>query len=60
MLLQTQLLQRFGALSPEILLRLQLSSTEQLDRLAAIILNLNSLDELHAYLSNGAAAHGVN
>ena len=59
-LLQTFMQQKFGNISPEVLLKLQLSGNEQLDRLAAIILNLNSLDELQAYLSNGASAHGVN
>lgn len=60
LLLQNLLMQRFGYLAPELINKLQLSGNEQLDRLAAIILNLNSLDELQAYLSNSASAHSVN
>jgi predicted transposase YdaD len=59
-LLQTLLTQRFGYLTPELINKLQLSSNEQLDRLGAVVLSLNSLEELQAWLSNGAAGHGVN
>ena len=50
--------QRFGPLAPENLLRL--SNNEQLDRLGAIVLRLNSVEELQAWLNNSAATHGVN
>ncbi len=60
LLLQNVLMQRFGLLSPEVLLRLQLSSNEQLDRLGAVVLRLNSIEELRAWLSNGAEQHSVN
>ncbi len=60
LLLQSILTQKFGNLAPELLLKLQLSSNEQLDRLGAIVLSLNSIDELQAWLSNGAAEHGMN
>lgn len=52
--------QRFGPLAPENLLRLQLSNNEQLDHLGAIVLRLNSVEELQAWLNNSAATHGVN
>ncbi len=59
-LLQTILTQKFGNLAPDLLLRLQLSNNEQLDRLGAVLLSLTSIEELRAWLSNGAAEHGVN
>ncbi len=60
MLLETLLTQKFGKLSSDLLLKLQLSSNEQLDRLGTVFLHLNSIDELQAWLSNGASGHGLN
>lgn len=53
-LIQIQLAQKFGALSPELSSKLYQLNSEQLDRLGTALLNINSQQELHAWLSNGA------
>lgn len=53
--LQIILAQKLGALSPELSSKLCQLNSEQLDRLSAALLNINSLQELQAWLSNGAA-----
>jgi hypothetical protein len=53
-LLQIILAQKLGALSPELSSKLYQLNNEQLDRLGAALLNINSQQELQAWLSNGA------
>jgi len=51
--LQSILSQKFGALAPSVLLKLQSLSNEQLDRLTLTLLNIASHEELQALLANG-------
>jgi hypothetical protein len=54
-LLQIILAQKLGTISPELSYKLHQLSSEQLDQLGVALLNINSLQELQAWLSNGAA-----
>lgn len=54
-LLQIILSNKLGAISPELSYKLHKLSSEQLDRLGVALLNINSQQELQAWLSNGAA-----
>ncbi len=54
-LLQIILAQKLGAISPELSSKLYKLSSERLDRLGVALLNINSQQELQAWLSNGAA-----
>lgn len=54
-LLQVILSKKLGTISPELSSRLYQLSNEQLDRLGVALLNINSQQELQAWLSNGAA-----
>jgi len=51
--LESILIQKFGALTPSVLLKLQSLSNEQLDRLTLTLLNIASHEELQAWLANG-------
>lgn len=53
-LLQIILAQKLGALSPERSNKLYQLNSDQLDRLGVALLNINSQQELQAWLSNGA------
>ena len=53
-LIQIQLAQKIGALSPELSSKLYQLNSEQLDRLGVALLNINSQQELQAWLNNGA------
>jgi hypothetical protein len=53
--LQIILAQKLGALSPELSNKFYQLNSEQLDRLGVALLNINSQQELQAWLSNGAA-----
>ena len=52
--LQIILSQKLGALSPELLSKIYQLNGEELDRLSTALLNINSQQELQAWLSNGA------
>jgi hypothetical protein len=54
-LLQIILAQKLGTISPELSYKLHQLSSEQLDRLGVALLNINSQQELQAWLSNGAS-----
>jgi hypothetical protein len=54
-ILQKQLRQRIGGLSPELLLKLQKLNNAQLDRLSLALLTIDSREELQAWLNNGAS-----
>jgi hypothetical protein len=54
-LLQIILAQKLGTISPDLSSKLHQLSSEQLDRLGVALLNINSQQELQAWLSNGAA-----
>ncbi len=53
-LLQIILAQKLGTISPELSGKLYQLSSEQLDRLGAALLSINSQQELRVWLSNGA------
>jgi predicted transposase YdaD len=54
-LLQIILAQKSGTILPHLSNKLHQLSSEQLDRLGVALLNINSQQELQAWLSNGAA-----
>jgi len=51
--LESILIQKFGALAPSVLLKLQSLGNEQLDRLTLALLNISSREELQTWLANG-------
>jgi len=58
--LESILIQKFGALAPSVLLKLQSLSNEQLDRLTLTLLNMSSQAELQAWLANGVDENARN
>jgi hypothetical protein len=52
--LQIILAQKLGALAPELSSKLYQLTSEQLDRLCALLPNINNQEELQAWLNNGA------
>ena len=58
LLLRELLTHKFGALTPALFNQVHKLNNEQLSRLAAAILQMNSQEELQAWLSNGASQAG--
>jgi len=54
-MLQKQLHQRIGGMSPELLLKLRKLNDTQLDYLSLALFTINSREDLRAWLNNGAA-----
>jgi len=54
-ILQKQLHQKVGGLSPELLLKLQKLNSTQLDNLSLALLTITNQKKLQAWLNNGAS-----
>ncbi len=58
--MQSLLAKKFDSLPPTLFLQMQRLSNEQLDRLILAFLDINSQEELHAWLANGIADSAKN